>query len=52
MINPDSREFEKLISDFIDAKDIRSLVNKFSKDSIFYYYVLKDISMGRKSLKL
>ncbi len=50
MINLDTREFEKLISDFIDAKDIRSLVNKFSKDRIFYYYVLKDISMGRKSL--
>ena len=50
MINLDTREFEKLISDFIDAKDIRSLVNKVSKDRTFYYYVLKDISMGRKSL--
>lgn len=50
MINLDSRAFEKLISDFIDAKDIRSLVDKFSKDRAFYYYVLKDISMGRDSV--
>jgi len=50
MINLDSRAFEKLISDFIDAKDIRTLVDKVSKDRAFYYYVLKDISMGRESI--
>lgn len=49
MINIDSRAFEKLISDFIDAKDIRTLVDRFSKDRAFYYHVLKDISMGRES---
>lgn len=50
MINLDSKAFEKLISDFIDARDIRSLVEKFSKDRAFYYYILKDISMGRESV--
>lgn len=50
MINLDSREFEKLISEVIDANDIRSTVKKFSKERQFYYHVLKDISMGRKSL--
>lgn len=50
MTNLDSRAFQKLISEFIDAKDIRSLVDKFSKDRVFYSYVLKDISMGRESV--
>ena len=50
MISIDTRAFEKLLSDFIDARDIKSLVDKFSKDRAFYYYVLKDISRGRSSI--
>ena len=50
MISIDTKTFEKLISDFIDAHDISSLVNKFSKDRIFYYNVIKDISRGRSSV--
>jgi len=49
MINLDSRAFEKIISDFIDARDIRTLVDKFSKDRVFYYRVLKDVSKGKES---
>ncbi len=49
MIIIDTKTYEKLISDFIDARDIMSLVNNFSKDSTFYYNVLKDISRGRGS---
>jgi|GEM_PF-2312325 len=49
MINIDSRAFEKIISDFIDARDIRTLLDKFSKDRAFYYHVLKDVSKGKKS---
>ncbi|MEX0998532.1 MAG: LysM peptidoglycan-binding domain-containing protein [Thermodesulfobacteriota bacterium] len=49
MISIDTKTFEKLISDFIDARDIRTLVNNFSKDRIFYYNVLKDISRGQSS---
>lgn len=49
MINIDSRAFEKIISDFIDARDIRTLVHKFSKDRVFYYHVLKDVSKGKES---
>ncbi len=50
MISIDTKTFEKLISDFIDAHDISSLVNKFSKDRTFYYNVIKDISRGRSSV--
>jgi len=46
----DIKAFEKLILDFIDARDIRSFVDKCSKDRAFYYYVLKDLSRGRNSL--
>ena len=50
MISIDTKAFEKLISDFIDARDIKTLVDKFSKDRAFYYYILKDITKGRKSI--
>ncbi|GJM17005.1 MAG: hypothetical protein DHS20C13_23320 [Thermodesulfobacteriota bacterium] len=50
MINIDAKTFEQLISDFIDARDISSLVNEFSKDRAFYYNVLKDISRGQSSV--
>ena len=49
MISIDTKTYEKLISDFINASDIRSLVYNFSKDRTFYYNVLKDISRGKSS---
>lgn len=49
MNNIDSRELEKLISDLTDTKEIRRLINKYSKNRAFYYHALKDISKGRES---
>lgn len=49
MLILDKRKYERIVSDLIDAKDIREIVDKFSIDRIYYYHVLKDISSGQRS---
>lgn len=49
MIILDKRKYERIVSDLIDAKDIRELAERFSLDRIYYYHILKDISSGRRS---
>lgn len=49
MIILDKRKYERIVSELIDAKDIRGLAERFSLDRIYYYHILKDISSGRRS---
>lgn len=49
MLIIDKRKYERIVSDLIDARDIRDIVDKFSIDRIYYYHILKDISSGQRS---
>ena len=49
MIILDKRKYERIVSDLIDAKDIRELAERYSRDRVYYYHILKDISMGSRS---
>ncbi|MCI0482202.1 MAG: DnaJ domain-containing protein [Candidatus Dadabacteria bacterium] len=49
MIILDKRKYERIVSELIDAKDIRELAERFSLDRIYYYHILKDVSSGRRS---
>ncbi len=49
MIILDKRKYERIVSELIDAKDIRELAERFSLDRVYYYHILKDISSGRRS---
>ncbi len=49
MIILDKRKYERLVSELIDAKDIRELADRFSLDRVYYYHILKDISSGQRS---
>ena len=49
MIILDKRKYERIVSELIDAKDIRELAERFSLDRVYYYHILKDISSGQRS---
>ena len=49
MIILDKRKYERIVSELIDAKDIRELADRFSLDRVYYYHILKDISSGQRS---
>ncbi len=49
MIILDKRKYERIVSELIDAKDIRELADRYSLDRIYYYHILKDISVGKRS---
>ncbi|HET7289616.1 MAG TPA: DnaJ domain-containing protein [Thermodesulfobacteriota bacterium] len=49
MIILDKRKYERIVSELIDAKDIRELVERYSLDRIYFYHILKDISLGERS---
>jgi hypothetical protein len=49
MIVLDKRKYERIVTELIDAKDIRNLVDRYSLDRIYYYHILKDISLGQRS---
>jgi len=49
MLKVDKKVFEKVISQIIRATDIRELVREFSKDTFFFFSLLKDISRGKDS---
>lgn len=49
MIILDKRKYERIVSELIDAKDIRDLADRFSLDRVYYYHILKDISSGQRS---
>ncbi|MGH7892314.1 MAG: DnaJ domain-containing protein, partial [Thermodesulfobacteriota bacterium] len=49
MIILDKRKYERIVSELIDAKDIRALADRFSLDRVYYYHILKDISSGQRS---
>jgi curved DNA-binding protein CbpA/LysM repeat protein len=49
MIILERRKYERIVSELIDAKDIRELAERFSLDRVYYYHILKDISSGERS---
>ncbi|HZX13152.1 MAG TPA: hypothetical protein VFF49_01980, partial [Thermodesulfobacteriota bacterium] len=49
MLKVEKKVFEKVISQIIRATDIRELVREFSKDTFFFFSLLKDISRGKDS---
>ena len=49
MIILDKRKYERIVSELIDAKDIRGLAERLSLDRVYYYHILKDISSGQRS---
>ncbi len=49
MIILDKRKYERIVSELIDAKDIRELAERLSLDRVYYYHILKDISSGQRS---
>lgn len=49
MIILDKRKYERIVSELIDAKDIREVADRFSMDRVYYYHILKDISSGQRS---
>lgn len=49
MITIDKKKYEKLVTELIYTRDIRQLVRTYSLDKIFYFSVLKDISIGSGS---
>jgi curved DNA-binding protein CbpA len=49
MIILDKRKYERIVSELIDAKDKRDVADRFSVDRVYYYHILKDISLGQRS---
>ena len=49
MIILDKRKYERIVSDLIDAKDIRDLAERYALDRVYYYHILKDITLGERS---
>lgn len=49
MIILDKRKYERIVSELIDAKDIRDLAERYSLDRVYYYHILKDITLGDRS---
>jgi len=49
MLKIENKVFEKVIIKMIRAMDMRELVREFSKDRIFFFSLLNDISRGKDS---
>ncbi|HML95677.1 MAG TPA: DnaJ domain-containing protein [Thermodesulfobacteriota bacterium] len=49
MITLDKWRYERIVSELIDGKDIRIIAERFSRDRVFYFHVLRDISSGERS---
>lgn len=49
MLTVERREFERVILMIIESNDVRELLREFSKDRLFFYSILKDISCGEDS---
>ncbi|MCA9810347.1 MAG: DnaJ domain-containing protein, partial [Candidatus Dadabacteria bacterium] len=49
MITLDKWRYERIVSELVDGKDIRIIADRFSRDRVFYFHVLRDIAAGDRS---
>ncbi|MGD9650752.1 MAG: LysM peptidoglycan-binding domain-containing protein [Candidatus Dadabacteria bacterium] len=49
MITLDKWRYERIVSELVDGKDIRLIAERFSRDRVFYFHVLRDIAAGDRS---
>ena len=49
MLKVERKKFENIIVQVIESTDKRELIEEFSKDPVFFCFVLSDISRGKDS---